>query len=187
MVIFKQHNQTLLHIGAGSVNTELERSIYRIQLLLSLPLTIFFLTWIATIIMYIMIMKHIHMARRALPRSSLQGDSQHFSIGGASLLSQSSHWRRIISKNLYKCLILGAGTSMFYILETPTFLVVYDFVSPNYWILLSHLTVHAVTPLLHIMLSKSFRATLTGMVRPRRRRSSGSSGITRDSLVFITP
>ena len=186
VVIFKQLHQTLFRIGSGGNNYELEKSIYRIQLLLSLPLTIFGFTWISTIVMYGMIIKHIHMARKAIPRSSLVSDNSRFSIGSATSPSQSSHWKKTVSKTLYKCLILGAGTSTFYFLEVPTFLVVYDFLSPSSWVLLAHFAVHAFTPLLHIMLSKSFRATLTGMLRSRRRRSSSSMG-TLDSLGFITP
>ncbi|EUB57264.1 hypothetical protein EGR_07874 [Echinococcus granulosus] len=167
VVIFRQLFQTLYEIGAGKKNIELEKSITQIQLVLTLPLAVFILTWIATIIMYAVIVKHIHVATVTVSRISIQPDAHRSSIGSG----QSPHpslWQSVVRKNFHKCLILGAGTLTFYILETPTFLVVYNISPPSSWMLAAHLSVHVITPLLHIMLSKSFRAALGRMLRPRR-------------------
>ncbi|CDS43022.1 conserved hypothetical protein [Echinococcus multilocularis] len=164
---FRQLFQTLYEIGAGKKNIELEKSITQIQLVLTLPLAVFILTWIATIIMYAVIVKHIHVATVTVSRISIQPDDHRSSLGSG----QSPHpslWQSVVRKNFHKCLILGAGTLTFYILETPTFLVVYNISPPSSWMLAAHFLVHVITPLLHIMLSKSFRAALGRMLRPRR-------------------
>ncbi|VDK21640.1 unnamed protein product [Taenia asiatica] len=171
VTIFKQLFQTLYEIGAGKKNTELESSIARIQLVLTLPLVVFILTWIATIIMYAVIVKHINVAIITVSRISIQPDGRRSSVGSG----QSPHpslWQTVVRKNFHKCLILGAGTLTFYIAETPTFLVVYNLLPPSSWVLLAHLSVHAITPLLHIMLSKSFRGALGRMLRPHRGNNS---------------
>ncbi|KAL5110104.1 hypothetical protein TcWFU_003428 [Taenia crassiceps] len=167
LTIFKQLFQTLYEIGAGKKNTELENSITRIQIFLTIPLIVFILTWIATIIMYAVIVKHINVAIITVSRISIQPDGRFSSIENG----QSPHasiWQTVARKNFHKCLILGSGTFTFYIAETPTFLVVYNLLPPSSWVLLAHLSVHAITPLLHIMLSKSFRNALSRMLRPRR-------------------
>ncbi|VDM15808.1 unnamed protein product [Hydatigera taeniaeformis] len=171
VVIFKQLFQTLYEIGAGKKNTKLENSITQIQLVLTLPLGVFVVTWIATIIMYAVIVKHIHVAIITVSRISIQPDEHRSSIGSGQS-THSSLWQTVVRKNFHKCLILGAGTLTFYIMETPTFLVVYNLLPPSSWVLLAHLSVHAITPLLHIMLSKSFRSALGRMLRPRRVDSS---------------
>lgn len=171
-VIFKQLLSMVYHVQMGERDEETEMSIILIQIVLALPIIVYGLTWICTIIMYVIIFKHVHAAIVNVHRGSLVIPDTRVMSYGLSL--QQIQWQKVARMNLEKCMVLSAGTSVFYILELPTFLAVYHAVEPGMGVVLAHLTVHAVTPVMHIMLSKSFRAALREIAGGRRRGEHGT-------------
>ncbi|VDD75670.1 unnamed protein product [Mesocestoides corti] len=166
-VIVKDLCQLVFVISAGRKHEELEQNLAKMQIVLAIPLGVFVLTWILTIFMYAAVLKQIHSASASLFKLQVSSEKPLDQLRNR-LLFQSRKWHTLIKKNLHKSLILGAGTFAYYLLETPSFLVIYKIVKPNYWALLAHISVHAVTPILHISLSKSFRRAFVGVIRNQR-------------------
>ncbi|VDL16531.1 unnamed protein product [Hymenolepis diminuta] len=147
----------------------IERTIAGLRASLIFPILIYLLTWICTIIMYVIIIRHICVAVDNVYKIT--------EITPRSMPCQQSLWQRGVKKNIQKCMILGAGTTVFYLLELPVVITVYLSLISNMWVALSHLTINAITPLMHIMLSKSFRTTLYGVMNSRRRALARLSSI----------
>ncbi|VDN99285.1 unnamed protein product [Rodentolepis nana] len=160
-MIFNQLTFLVSSLQSGVSNEIIFKTITGYRVILTFPIVVYALTWICTIIMYAFIIRHMHAA--------IENVYKITEITPRSMPYQQSLWQKVTKKNIQKCMILGAGTTVFYVLELPLVITVYRAIPPCKWTVLAHLTVHAVTPLMHITLSKSFRTMLYGITSSRRR------------------
>lgn len=168
-IAFKEIAEFFYDFDQKLWNEMIERTIAGLRASLIYPVLIFLLTWVCTIIMYAIIIRYINVAVDNVYKIT--------GITPRSMPCQQSLWQKGVKKNIQKCMILGAGTTVFYLLELPVVITVYFSLISNMWIGLSHLSIHAITPLMHIMLSKSFRTTLYGVMNSRRRALARLSSI----------
>ncbi|KAM3184528.1 hypothetical protein ACTXT7_008200 [Hymenolepis weldensis] len=168
-IAFREIAEVLYDFEEEVRNEIIERTIAGLRASLTFPILIYLLTWTCTIIMYAIIIRHICVAVDNVYKIT--------EITPRSMPCQQSLWQKVVKKNIQKCMILGAGTTVFYLLELPVVITVYFSLISNMWIVLGHLTINAITPLMHIMLSKSFRTTLYGVTNSRRRALARLSSI----------
>lgn len=170
--IIMELEQSLFKAATGHKLESLDNQIALLHVALAVPLFIFILTWTLTVVMYVFILRSIHDSNMAVKNQFRESSSSaRASAARASRISisvVSFTWKDVAKRNLQSCIILGSATFVFYILELPVFLVTYTYMKPHYGALLAHISVHAINPILHISLSRSFRKALRSMLRTRR-------------------
>ncbi len=156
ILLLNRHSQELYHREEQKF---IER-IHALQIAQAIPLGIFLGTFTGTALLHLIMHTQLSNARFVVDQLE---DEANIPV-----------WRSIIAKSYRNVVNIGIASTVFYALEIPAFLAVYNLIECHWWILLAHMAVNCVLAIIHIRLCTPLqkgtpRADLKALDEQRRK------------------